>query len=79
MAQAYQEKLDGKISDEFRMQKSGGGGQRKNQPTYRKLFNLKCQIVETEEWCAQGDDLRIFLGDFVAAFHQIELPDRMNL
>ena len=29
MAQAYQEKLDGKISDEFRMQKSGGGGQRK--------------------------------------------------
>jgi hypothetical protein len=28
---------------------------------------------------AQGDDFRTFLGDFVAAFQQIELPDGMNL
>ena len=41
---------------------------------------LNClEQVEWYEWCAQGDDLRTFLGDFVAAFHQIELPDGMNL
>lgn len=31
------------------------------------------------KWCAQGDDFRTFLGDFVAALPQIEFPAELNL
>jgi len=31
------------------------------------------------KWRAQGDDFRTFLGDFVAALPQIELPSGLNL
>jgi len=56
MDQAYQDELARRISDEFRMQKSGEGQADENQPGYRERFGLICQNVETEEWCAQGDD-----------------------
>jgi hypothetical protein len=31
------------------------------------------------KWCAQGDDFRTFLGQFVATLPQIELPAGLNL
>jgi hypothetical protein len=54
MDQAYQDELAGRISDEFRMQKSGEGQADENQPGYRERFGLIRQNVETEEWCAKG-------------------------
>ena len=35
--------------------------------------------VQVKEWCAQGDDSRTFLSDFVAALQQIEFPAELNL
>lgn len=32
-----------------------------------------------KKWCAQGDDSRTFLGDFVAALSQIVFPAELNL
>jgi hypothetical protein len=32
-----------------------------------------------ERWCAQGDDFRTFLGDFVAGLPQIELASGLKL
>jgi hypothetical protein len=32
-----------------------------------------------KEWHVQGDDLRAFLGDFVAALSQIEFPGGLSL
>ena len=37
------------------------------------------QKTKTEGWLAQGDDLRTFLGDFVAALPQIEFPAGLNV
>jgi hypothetical protein len=31
------------------------------------------------KWCAQGDDFRTFLGDFVAALPQIVFPSGLNI
>jgi hypothetical protein len=39
----------------------------------------KTCIFIGEKWCAQGDDLRTFLTEFVAALPQIELPHGLNL
>jgi hypothetical protein len=36
-------------------------------------------IGEGLEWCAQGDDFRTFLGDFVATFPQTELYPGLSL
>jgi hypothetical protein len=65
--QAYQDKLAGKISEEFWMRKSGEWQEEENQPTYGKPFDLIFKKVKTEEWCAQGDDFRTFLDAFVAS------------
>jgi len=32
-----------------------------------------------KKWCGQGDDLRTFLGDFVAALPQIVFPGGLNM
>ncbi len=32
-----------------------------------------------EKWCAQGDDFRTFLGEFVASLPQVEFPHRLSL
>lgn len=48
-------------------------------PTYRKPFDLIFLRAKNEEWRAQGDDFRTFLGDFVAALPQIEFPPGLNL
>ena len=34
-------------------------------PTYRKPFDLIFERAKNKEWCAQGDDLRTFLGEIV--------------
>ena len=31
------------------------------------------------KWCAQGDDFRTFLGDFVASLPQYDFPDGLRL
>ncbi|MGC1620204.1 MAG: hypothetical protein WA765_17065, partial [Candidatus Acidiferrum sp.] len=48
-------------------------------PTYRKPFDLIFQHAKNEEWRAQGDDLRTFLGGFVAGMLQFELPAGLSL
>jgi hypothetical protein len=55
MDQAYQDKLAGKISEEFWMRKSGEWQNEENQPTYGKPFDLIFKKVKTVEWCARGD------------------------
>ena len=48
-------------------------------PTYRKPFDLIFQRVKTEEWCAQGDDFRTFLGEFVSSLPQCSLAPGLSL
>jgi len=43
-------------------------------PTYRKPFDLTFLRAKNEEWRAQGDDFRTFLGEFVSALPQVETP-----
>jgi len=52
---------------------NGGIDAASRYPTYRKPFDLIFEKVKTEEWCAQGDDFRTFLGDFVACLPHIEI------
>jgi hypothetical protein len=53
MDQAYQDKLAGKISEEFWMRKSGEWQEEENQPTYGKPFDLIFKKVKTEECCTR--------------------------
>ena len=48
-------------------------------PTYRKPFDLIFTRARNEEWRAQGDDFRTFLGDFVAAVSTVEIPAQLAL
>jgi hypothetical protein len=54
------------------MRKSGEWQEEENQPPYGKPFDLIFKKVKTEEWCAQGDDLRTFLGEFVSSLQQFD-------
>jgi len=38
-----------------------------------KPFDLIFQKVKTEEWCAQGDDFRTFLAEFVPSLSRTDL------
>jgi hypothetical protein len=47
-------------------------------PIYRKPFDLIFEKVKTEEWYAQGDDFRTFLGDFVSSLSETDLIVGLN-
>jgi hypothetical protein len=36
-------------------------------------------VEHVEEWCAQGDDFRTFLGDFMASLTQFVFSDGLSL
>jgi hypothetical protein len=44
-----------------------------------KKWKCEMKLTDGKNWRAQGDDLRTFLGDFVAALPQIEFPAGLNL
>jgi hypothetical protein len=46
-------------------------------PVYKKPFDVIFKLVQ--EWLAQVDDFRTFLGNFVAAATQIGLPAQLRL
>jgi hypothetical protein len=54
-------------------------------PTFwlpRQTVPVKFTLIKSfrfKEWCAQRDDFRTFLGDFVAALPQIEFPSGLSL
>jgi hypothetical protein len=43
-------------------------------PTYRRPFDLIFQQAKTEEWRAQGDDIRTFLSELVSFLPLIGIP-----
>jgi len=48
-------------------------------PNYRKPFDLIFQMGKTKEWCAQGDDLRTFVREFVSSFQRFGRPLELGL
>jgi hypothetical protein len=41
--------------------------------------NVPFECKGRRKWCAQGDDLRTFLCDFVACLPQVEFPPTLSL
>jgi hypothetical protein len=47
-------------------------------PAYREPFDLIFQRMKKEEWCAQGDDFRTFLAEFVPNVQLFEIPSELS-
>ena len=48
-------------------------------PTYRKPFDLIFERAKNEEWRAQRDDFRTFLGEFVSILTHVDYRDTLSL
>src|SRR5882762_11414529 len=48
----------------------------------RQTVPVKFALIKSfrfKEWCAQGDDFRTFLGDFVTCLPKLEFPPGLSL